>query len=346
MARDRLRHASPDPSSPKVPRHDTLTIRSRAWARHAGVVQTHGPRYLRFAALGDSATFGLGDPVVGGWRGWARLLADALAASAYDVSFCNLAVSGATAGSVLREQLPDAIAHRPDLAALVVGVNDTLKSTWDAGRVRAELLESADALCAQGATLLTVRFHDHTRMLPLPAPVRRRLLGRIEALNAAWDDVYLAYGGLRVDLASMPEPYERRFWSVDRLHPSELGHRSLARAFAAEIGAAGIEMELPSAACAGGVPPSWRRNVGWMLTEGGPWVGRRARDLGPWAGRLAWQELRGTARSGRPAPLPDDHRGPVRVDPAGGLQAGRLKGGARGVVLGLADLDQHHAAGS
>ena len=93
-------------------------------------MQTHGPRYLRFAALGDSTTFGLGDPVVGGWRGWARLLAEALSASAYDVSFCNLAVPGATAETVLRDQLPDAVAHRPDLVALIVGINDAMKSTW------------------------------------------------------------------------------------------------------------------------------------------------------------------------------------------------------------------------
>ncbi|MYU18663.1 SGNH/GDSL hydrolase family protein, partial [Streptomyces sp. SID8361] len=33
------------------------------------------PRRLRFAALGDSLTEGLGDPVPGGWRGWAALLA-------------------------------------------------------------------------------------------------------------------------------------------------------------------------------------------------------------------------------------------------------------------------------
>lgn len=29
--------------------------------------------YLRLAALGDSTTVGIGDPVPGGWRGWARL---------------------------------------------------------------------------------------------------------------------------------------------------------------------------------------------------------------------------------------------------------------------------------
>jgi len=55
--------------------------------------------YLRFAALGDSATVGLGDPVPGGWRGWSRLLSGALATS-YDVSYCNVAVSGATSSDV------------------------------------------------------------------------------------------------------------------------------------------------------------------------------------------------------------------------------------------------------
>jgi lysophospholipase L1-like esterase len=179
-----------------------------------GGVETHGPRYLRFAALGDSTTFGLGDPVAGGWRGWARLLAEAFAASAYDVSFCNLAIPGATAGSVLHDQLTDAVAHRPDLAALVVGVNDVLKSTWDAGRVRDELLMCAEALTAEGATLLTARFHDHTAVLPLPLPLRRPLRNRIDQLNAAWDDVHAACGGLRVDLAARPESLGRSFWSV------------------------------------------------------------------------------------------------------------------------------------
>jgi lysophospholipase L1-like esterase len=195
-----------------------------------GVMETHGPGYLRFAALGDSSTFGLGDPVAGGWRAWARLLAEAFSASAYDVSFCNVAIPGATAGSVLRSQVTDAVAHRPDLAALVVGVNDVLKSTWDAGRVRDELFACADALTAEGATLLTARFHDHAAVLPLPSALRRPLRHRIDQLNAVWDDVHAAYGGLRVDLSARPEPLDRSFWSVDRMHPSELGHRCLARA--------------------------------------------------------------------------------------------------------------------
>ena len=56
--------------------------------------------------------------------GWSRLLSSALA-TAYDVSSCNLAVSGATSSDVLHGQRGRGVAHRPDLASLCVGVNDT-----------------------------------------------------------------------------------------------------------------------------------------------------------------------------------------------------------------------------
>lgn len=259
-------------------------------------MQSHGPRYLRIAALGDSSTFGLGDPVPGGYRGWSRLLVEALVRSGYDVSFCNLAVPGATAGSVLADQLDEAVAHRPDLASLVVGVNDVLKSTWDPGRVRHELVTCAETLTGQGATLLTARFHEHERVLPLPEPLRRPLRNRMDQLNSVWDDIFATYGGLRVDLQSVPEALDRRFWAVDRMHPSELGHRCLARAFAGELATLGIEVEPPSPACEGGLPATWQRDVLWLLAEGAPWIGRRARDLGPWAARRAWGEIRPVAK--------------------------------------------------
>lgn len=44
--------------------------------------------YVRFVAFGDSASCGVGDPVPGGWRGWARILADAIAVD-HHVSFCK-----------------------------------------------------------------------------------------------------------------------------------------------------------------------------------------------------------------------------------------------------------------
>ena len=260
-------------------------------------MQTTRSRYLRVAALGDSTTYGIGDPVPGGgWRGWARLLADALAGS-YDVSFCNLAVSGATARCVRDDQLDEAIAHRPDLASLIVGINDTMRSTWDPVRLRDELMSSADALHGTGATLLTARFHDHGAVFGLPGILRRPLFARIETVNRVYDEVHATYGGLRLDLAARPEVATRQFWSVDRLHPSELGHRALAIAYAHLLQAEGLVFEPPSPGPQGGCAPSWRRDLAWMATQGAPWMGRRARDLGPWAVRLALSEA-------RPVPAP------------------------------------------
>lgn len=248
--------------------------------------------YLRFAALGDSTTVGVGDPVWGPdgrerCRGWARLLAEALVVG-HDLSFCNLAVSGSTVGDVRRRQLADAVAHAPDLASLIVGVNDTMRSTWHPDHFARELFEVADALAATGAVLITVRFHEHGRVFGLPPALRRPLDQRIAVLNAAYDEVVRRHGGVRVDLAAQPRVYDRAAWSIDRLHPSEIGHRMLARAVAEGLVAHGIALEPPSTEPAGGIDPSWRRNVSWVVTEGAPWMGRRARDLGPWAVRAAW----------------------------------------------------------
>ncbi|WP_203336030.1 SGNH/GDSL hydrolase family protein [Nocardioides limicola] len=255
--------------------------------------------YLRFAALGDSTTFGIGDPLGDGWRGWARILAAAMG-RAHDVSFCNVAVSGATARAVRTDQLRVALGHQPTLASLIVGVNDTMRSTWDPVAVRDDLMSCAEALHGHGALLLTVRFHDHGEVFGLPGFLRRPLMARIEAVNRAYDEVYAHFGGIRVDLADCPEVRAREFWSVDRLHPSELGHRALAAAFADRLATEGIAFPRPSQLPTG-PPPTWRSDLSWMVTEGVPWFGRRARDLGPWAARLAVARARRTPSVMEPA---------------------------------------------
>lgn len=245
--------------------------------------------YLRYAALGDSSTYGIGDRVPGGWRGWARLLATGMEAH-HPVSFCNLATPGSTTADVLRDQLGPALDHGPDVASLVVGINDAMRSTWDARRVRDDLMTAADALHDAGALLLTARFHDHGRVFGLPERLRRPLHARIEAVNAAQDEVHRTFGSLRLDLADWPQVRDRRFWSVDRLHPSELGHRALAHAYGRLLLERGVDLELPALEASGGLAPTPADNARWLLTEVVPWIGRRARDLGPWAAQLAWAD--------------------------------------------------------
>ncbi len=138
-----------------------------------------------------------------------------------------------------------------------------------------------------GAELITARFHDHGEVFGLPALLRRPLFERIETVNRIYDEVHTTYGGIRLDLATRPEVRERAFWSVDRLHPSERGHRALAAAYAELLRERGLSFPPPCREPAGGFPPSWRRDLAWLVAEGAPWVGRRARDLGPWAARMA-----------------------------------------------------------
>jgi len=251
--------------------------------------------YIRFAVLGDSASCGVGDPTPGGWRGWTRLLADAIAVD-HHVSLCNLAVPGAVAADVRRDQLADALDHRPVVASLVVGLNDVMRSTWDPDQVRADLLHCAGELARQGAVLVTVRFHDHTRVLGIPRLLARPLRRRIEVLNEIYDDVHEQYGALRLDLAAEPAIYSRRLWSFDRLHPSELGHRWLARQVGEVLNAEGLAFPLPSLTCTS-TPSRRREQAKVLVVEIAPWLGRRVRDLAPWAAREAVGRTRSILRA-------------------------------------------------
>jgi lysophospholipase L1-like esterase len=255
-------------------------------------------------ALGDSTTVGVGDPMNGssttdlsgagarpgqGWRGWASLLADSLA-STHRVTFANFATSGATTDLVATEQLPEIGSGPIDIASLIVGINDTLRSSFDAGRIRDHLHLCAEELTARGALLLTVRFHDHAKIFGLPRWMGRPLWQRIEQVNLAYDDLYTRYGGIRLDMADFPEVYRRDFWSIDRMHPGELGHRKLARMFADRLPAHGVQIAVPpDLGCAHQPPSKWADTV-WMVKEGVPWLGRRAGDLVPFAARMAFAQ--------------------------------------------------------
>jgi lysophospholipase L1-like esterase len=250
--------------------------------------------YVRFVALGDSASCGVGDPTPGGWRGWARILADAIAAN-HDVSFCKLAVPGATVADVRRQQLTEALDHRPVIASLVVGLNDAMRSTWDPEQIHQDLLHCAGELARHGALVVTVRFHDHTRVLGLPALLARPMRRRIQVLNEIYDEVHERYGALRLDLSVDPAIYSRDLWAADRLHPSELGHRRLARLVGQLMVDEGLEFGLPSLSCTS-ERPRLLETARVMVVDVVPWIGRRLSDLAPWAAHQALSRARGALR--------------------------------------------------
>ncbi|GAA2558906.1 SGNH/GDSL hydrolase family protein [Streptomyces levis] len=249
---------------------------------------------LSFVALGDSLTEGVGDPVGGGWRGWAALLAAGLRTG--DVRFTNLAVSGAQTGDVLDRQLPVALGLRPDLVSVVVGVNDTLRCTFDIQAVAARLDRVYAACAGQGATLLTACLPDPGTMLGLPGALAHPLARRQRAVNTVVHALSDRYGALHLHACEGDWITDRAMWSADRLHPGERGHRQLALRFHALLAERGLasgpapspEPEFPG--------PTRSASLWWLATAGTGWVARRCTDLLPQLLTLAADELRHRAR--------------------------------------------------
>ncbi|MFB8182358.1 SGNH/GDSL hydrolase family protein [Streptomyces sp. NPDC055966] len=250
-------------------------------------------RAVRFVALGDSLTEGVGDPVGTGWRGWAALLAPSLAGN---VEFTNLAVSGAQTRDVGERQLPAALALRPDVACVVIGVNDTLRHTFDIRTVAARLDEAYAALTRQGATLLTACLPDPGAMLGLPGALARPLARRQRAVNTVVHTLSERYGAVHLHATGGTWIMDRALWSADRLHPSERGHRQLAAHFHALLAETGRASGQPPSPEPEFPPPTRTASLLWLATAGTGWVVRRCKDLLPQLLRLAADEMRHQAR--------------------------------------------------
>ncbi|MEZ0093338.1 SGNH/GDSL hydrolase family protein [Streptacidiphilus sp. EB129] len=265
---------------------------------------------FRMVALGDSLTEGLGDPHpdplrAGAWRGWAALLADSLRLSPEAVDLRNLATSGARAADVRERQIPAAREHRPHLATVIVGVNDTLRASYDIHALAGDLDAALGALAAEGSTLLTACLPDPGRMLRLPGPLARPLARRMHSVNQVVHALSAKHGALHLHVADSSWVDDPRMWSVDRLHPSERGHRALACEFHALLSAAGEATGTPPDAEPLSAPPTLTAQIWWMATRGTRWVLDRCTDLLPDLLRLAVAEAlqrgRGAQRLDREA---------------------------------------------
>lgn len=245
-----------------------------------------GGAWRSYAALGDSLTFGIGDPAPGGWRGWAGLLADSMDG----MQLHNLARCGARAQDIASEQLDHALTVKPQLASVIVGMNDTLRGNFDLDQVARSMRYAVGALRRDGAIVLTARLPEPGRLLKIPGVVARPLARRASAINAVVDDIAATHGTVHLDLARHPDAYASGNWGIDRLHPSERGHRLIARLYAEQLAVLGVPVtRLPSRATASPAPSRWMQ-AGWLATEGTAWLARRSRDLVPTLTRLAIRE--------------------------------------------------------
>lgn len=244
--------------------------------------------YERYVAIGDSSTEGLDDPDGNGnYRGWADRLAEHVVAASPDLLYANLAVRGRSAGEILATQLAPAIAMRPDLATVVAGMNDLLRSGWSAARVAKQVGEMVAGLRAVGATVVTFTIPDVSRRMRLG----RALTAKTDALNHELREMAAMNGALLLDLASYELAHDPRVWAADRIHGNPEGHARIAAELAHLLGLPG--------ATPGGLTepmPHDNRSRGAVLLEDVAWV---ARFVAPWALRRVRGKTTGDGRSAK-----------------------------------------------
>lgn len=258
--------------------------------------------YLRYVALGDSQTEGLGDgDDLTGPRGFADRLAEQLARHQPSVEYANLAVRGRLAAQIHAGQLAPALALRPDLATVVAGVNDLLRPRFDADEVAGHLEAMFAALTAQGAHVATITIPDPARISPLARP----LVPRVTALNQRIRQAARRHGVTVAETALHPVASDSRLWSADRLHASSLGHERIAAALAHALRLPGSDdswtLPLPPTP----LPTRWYvagNELRWMAGFLGPWLMRRVKGRSSGDGRTAKRPLLLPVGTGDSAP--------------------------------------------
>ncbi len=242
--------------------------------------------YARYVALGDSQTEGLNDgDDATGIRGWADRLAEALATSTSPgLHYANLAVRGCRARHVRHGQLDAALALRPDLASVVVGMNDLLRHDYDVDATVRDVEETFAALTATGCRVVTMTFPDIGRMLPVMAWLRPREVELHRRLVAAAErhDVTV------LDLFPLAMCGDPAMWSHDRIHGSSEGHARIAAGMAEVMGLPGSDPAWRESAPSGtSLLGAVRRDAWWTATFVVPFLTRQLLGRGPGAGRSA-----------------------------------------------------------
>ena len=207
------------------------------------------PRPVVYVAVGASETTGVGADLPD--QAWPEVLRrDRLPAGTV---FNNVGIPGATVTRALTEALPRALAARPTLVTVWLNANDLLAGVTPED-YEVQLRRLVAALRRDGATRVLVANMPPLELLPAYVTCRRRpqaggcpmgsflpspdvVAAAVAAYNAAIGRVADAEGAVLVDLhgASVRAHRDGRWASLvsaDGFHPSTLGHRAVADAFA------------------------------------------------------------------------------------------------------------------
>jgi acyl-CoA thioesterase I len=197
---------------------------------------------IKYVAIGASDTVGVGasDPARGSWP---ALVAARLPSGS--PPYTNLGVSGSLALQAVTQQLPGAIAQKPNLVSVWLAVND-LNATIEPASFADSLGQIVDGLVQRtGATIFVGDVPD-LRAVPAYAGVdKARLLAGIQAYNDAIAAIAARNPG-RVKVVDLftgsAALVSTGTVSQDGFHPSDEGYQLIADRFAGAMRASGVSL--------------------------------------------------------------------------------------------------------
>ncbi len=237
---------------------------------------------VKFVAIGDSFTEGVGDELPDGRvRGWADIAAQGWAdASGQPIQYANLAIRGKLAWPIIEEQLEPALALRPTHLSFNGGGNDMLRPRTNVEHIADTFSRVLRRCDDQGITVILLSGANPSGQLPmgslvqrrgdeLSAAVLRRIAKRPDVVRALnWPDRELSTG---------------RYWAEDRLHMNAAGHHRVA---ARVLHALGYEPPAPWWAPAAEGPEA-PGGFAYYRQHVGPWMKRRLTGTSSGDGRTA-----------------------------------------------------------
>jgi lysophospholipase L1-like esterase len=178
---------------------------------------------LSYVVIGDSTAAGQGgDYAKGIAMSSARFLAEH-----HRVAFTNLAVSGATTGDVVRNQLANAKSLAPDIVFIAVGANDATHFTPSASVARdaAAILEQLKALPTKPQIVVTGS--PDLGAAPRFAQPLRWLAGvQSRRIDAIWTRAAAEHGAIVAPILSTGDAFraDPTLYSRDVFHPDDRGY--------------------------------------------------------------------------------------------------------------------------
>lgn len=189
----------------------------------SGVFGDESQPILRVVVLGDSSVTAPG--VDEADQIWVRLICRRLAESRH-VVLHSVAKGGATAHTVVEQQLDDAVGFGADLALISVGGNDMIRGV-DLKRFETDLNLIVSDLVAGGTRVVLSGVGDLGTIPRLTPPLRSLVSWRSGAYHRIHQKVGQRHGVAWVDMRDDNRSLwirDRSLWSPDLFHVSPSGH--------------------------------------------------------------------------------------------------------------------------